>query len=58
MRNVDHNKTLKAQKLYGNRLTGLNSQAENEILKLHIKCDSELIHISSSHFTANMFCLN
>lgn len=37
---------------------GLNSQAENEILKLHIKQDSEFIHISSSNFIANMFCLN
>lgn len=27
MRNVDHNKCLKPQKLYGNRLIGLNSQA-------------------------------
>ena len=27
IRNVDYNKCLKPQKLYGNRLTGLNSQA-------------------------------
>ena len=58
MRNVDHSKTLKPQKLYHSRLIGLNSLAENGILKLHIKCDSEFIHISSSNFIANMFCLN
>lgn len=36
IRNVDHNKSLKPQKLYGNRLIGLNSQAENKILKLNV----------------------